>query len=137
MTKKIIIGILLLGSVAIIGLSIFMANFELFEKPTPKIIKQECDSKGLRKANMYGFGGNAVTQDAIHISISDCNSQDFEKAEYIFTISPFFENRDKIYFEWKNIDTLQIRYTKSSKVFRQKMETENVNPKLVIEYIEE
>ena len=86
---------------------------------------------------MYELNGNAVTNGAIHISASDCFENKIENSELIFTVSsPNIETSD-INFEWKSFDTLTIKYNKKLGIFKQKTESETVNPKIIFEYITE
>jgi len=135
--KKIIIGVLFIGLILISIFGFWASSFVLFESPTELIIKKECDYEGLRKVVMYELNGNAVTNGTIHISASDCFENKIENSEIIFTVSSPNITTTDLNFEWKNFDTLTIKYNKKLKVFKQKMESESVNPKIIFEYITE
>ena len=73
MIKRIIIGILIVGLLAIIGFAVFMTNFEIFDEPTETELKVECDYEGLRKIKMTEMTGNATADKSIHIYATNCN----------------------------------------------------------------
>jgi hypothetical protein len=133
--KKILIGILLLGFITIIGLLIFLANFEIFDEPTQTELKAECDYESLRKVKMTEMTGNATANKSIHIYATDCNYDENKEPEPIFVASAGFIKPKDVSFEWKNFDTLTIRYNKKLEIFTQKPESESVNPKIIFEYI--
>ncbi|PNW25017.1 hypothetical protein [Formosa algae] len=134
MNKKILTGTLI-GIILISIFGFWASSFFLFESPKELIIKKECDYEGLRKVVMYELNGNAVTNGTIHISASDCFENKIENFELIFTVSsPKIETSD-INFEWKSFDTLTIKYNKKLEIFKQKTESETVNPKIIFEYI--
>jgi hypothetical protein len=135
--KKILIGILLLGIVAVIGFFVFMANFQIFDEPTETELKAECDYEGLRKVKMTEMTGNATTNRSIHIYATDCNYNDEIKPEPIFVASAGFIKPKDVSFEWKSFDTLTIKYNKLIEIYKQKTESESVNPKIIFEYIAE
>ena len=137
MKKKILIGILLLGFIAIIGFVVFMANFELFDEPTETELKAECDYEGLRKVKMTEMTENATANRSIHIYATDCNYDEKIEPEPIFVVSAGFIKPKDVSFEWKSFDTLRIRYNKKLEVFKQKTESESVNPKIIFEYIKD
>lgn len=134
MIKKILIGILLLGIIAIIGFFVLMTNFEIFDEPTETELKTECDYEGLRKMRMTQESGNATANRSILIYATDC-IVDEKEPELIFVASAGFIKPKHVDFEWKNFDTLTIRYNKKLELYEQKMESESVNPKIVFEYI--
>ena len=107
--KRILIGTLLLGILAIIGFSFLMENFEIFDKPTETELKMECDYDGLRKIRMTEMTGNATLNRSIHIYASDCNYDKNIEAEPIFVASTSFIKPKDVNFEWRGFDTLTIR----------------------------
>lgn len=133
--KKILIGILLIGIISIIGFFVFMANFEIFDGPTETELKVECDYEGLRKVKMTEMTGNVTLNRSIHIYATDSNYDENIKAEPIFIASAGFIKSKDVNFEWKSFDTLTIKYNKKLEIFKQKTESESINPKIVIEYI--
>jgi hypothetical protein len=133
--KKIVIGISLLGIIALIGFFIFMANFEIFDEPTETELKTECDYEGLRKVKMTEMSGNATANKSIHIYATNCNYDEKIEAVSIFVASASFIKSKDVSFEWKSFDTLTIKYNKKLEIFKQKLESESVNPKIVFEYI--
>jgi hypothetical protein len=135
--KKLLIGILLLGIIAIIGYVVFIANFELFDEPTETELKAECDYEGLRKVKMTEMTGNATANRSIHIYATDCNYDEKIEPESIFVASAGFIKSKDVNFEWKSFDTLTIRYNKKLEIFKQKAESESINPKIIFEYITE
>jgi len=135
LTKKILIGIVLLGIASIIGYFVFMANFELYARVPVSQIKEECDYDGMRKVGMYELTGNSVTNGTIYISVSDCDEILFEDSETVFSVSSSYISTKDINIKWKNFDTLTINYNKKLNVFMQKTESESVNPKITFEYI--
>ena len=141
MIKKIVIGILLLGIFAFVGYIIFMANFDIFDEPTETELKTECDYEGLRKVKMTEMTGNATLNRSIHIYAMDCNinyeKNKDENSEPIFVASAGFIKPKDVCFEWRNFDTLTIKYNKRLEIFEQKTESESVNPKIIFEYITE
>lgn len=137
MIKKILIGILLLGFIAIIGFVVFVANFELFDEPIETELKVECDYEGLRKVKMTEMTGNATTNRTIHIYATDCNYNSEIEPEPIFVAGAGFIKPKDVSFKWKNFDTLTIKYNKKLEIFKQKTESESVNPKIIFEYITE
>lgn len=139
LTKKIIFGILILGVIAIFGYVILMANFDIFDAPTETELKLECDDSGLRKITMYELSGNATTDRSILIKSSDCNaklySDELINSELVFSATlPNIKKYD-VNFEWKNFDTLTIRYNKKLRILNKKSESSTVNPKITFEYI--
>ena len=137
MTKKILIGILLLGIIAIIGFFIFIATFDIFDEPTETELKTECDYEGLRKIKMTEMDGNATANRSIHIYATDCDYDGKTEPELIFVGSAGFIKPKDVSFEWKSFDTLTIKYNLKLDVFKQKPESESVNPKIIFEYITE
>jgi len=135
--KKILVGIILIGIISIIGYFAFMSSFELFARVPVSKVKEECDYDGLRKAVMNELNGNAVTNGTIYISVSECADIDFEDSELIFSVSSSNISQKDINFQWKSFDTLTIKYNKKLTVFKQKKESESVNPKVIFEYITE
>jgi len=133
--KKILIGILLLGIIAIIGFFVLMANFELFDEPTEMELKAECDYEGLRKVKMTEMTGNATLNRSIHIYATNCNYDENIEAEQIFVASAGFIKPKDVSFEWKNFDTLTIKYNNKLEIFKKKLESESVNPKIIFEYL--
>jgi hypothetical protein len=113
-----------------------MANFDLFEEPIETELKMECDDSGLRKIRMTEQGGNATTNNAIKIYATDCNYKE-QEPELIFIASASFIKPNDINFTWKNFDTLTIKYNKLIEIYKQKTESESVNPKIIFEYIAE
>ncbi len=136
--KKLIIGILLLGIISIIGYSIFMANFEIFDTPKETYIKTECDYEGLRKVTMFELNGNTTTNNSLLIKSSDCNvelySDDLINSELIFSVSSPNIKKSDLNFKWKNFDTLTIIYKKKLRILKQEFESKTVNPKIIFEY---
>lgn len=118
-----------------------MSNFEIYDEPTETELKMECDDSGLRKISMYELSGNATTNNSILIKSSDCNadlySDDLINSELIFSASSPNIKHSDVQFEWKNFDTLTIKYNKKLEIFKQKAESESVNPKIIFEYITE
>lgn len=137
MKKKTLIGILLLCTISIIGYSVFIGNFNLLDEPIETELKAECDCEGSRKVKMTEMSGNATANRSIHIYATNCNSDENIEAESIFVASAGFIKPKDVNFEWKNFDTLTIRFNKKIEIFKQKMESENVNPKIIFEYIAE
>ncbi|MDH5476569.1 MAG: hypothetical protein OEX22_12805 [Cyclobacteriaceae bacterium] len=137
MIKKTLIGTLLIGIIAIIGFFIFMANFEIFDEPTETELKTECDYEGLRKVKMTKMSGNATLNRSIHIYVTDCNYNGNIEEEPIFVASASFIKPNDVNFEWKNFDTLIIKYNKKLEIFKQKTKSESVNPKIIFEYLSE
>jgi len=133
--KKVLIGIFLLGIIAIIGFFIFMANFEIFDEPTETELKVECDYESLRKVKMTEMTGNATLNRSIHIYATDCNYDENINPELIFVASAGFIKPKDVSFKWKSFDTLTIQYNKKLDIFQQKTESESVNPKIIFEYI--
>jgi len=137
LTKKILIGIVLLGITSIIGYFVFIANFELFARVPVSLIKEECDYYGIRKVVMNELNGNAVTNGTIYISVSKCAEIGFEDSELIFSVSSSNISKKDINFKWKTFDTLTIKYNNKMEVFKQKKESKSVNPKIIFEYIKD
>ena len=113
-----------------------MANFEIFDEPTETELKAECDYDGLRKIKMTQETGNATTNRSIIIYATECDNEE-KYSELIFVASAGFIKPKDVDFEWKNFDTLTIRYNKKLEIFEQKTESKSVNPKIIIEYITE
>nr|WP_315146817.1 hypothetical protein [uncultured Flavobacterium sp.] len=135
MKKKILIGILLLGIIAIIGFIVFMANFKLFDEPTETELKAECDYEGMRKVKMTEMIGNETANRSIHIYATDCNYNSKIEPEPIFVASSAFIKPNDVNFEWKSFDTLTITYNKRIEIYKQKTESQTVNPKIIFEYV--
>ncbi len=122
---------------AIIGFFVLLANFEIFDEPTETELKVECDYEGLRKVKMTEMTGNATSNRSIHIYATDCNSEEKIEPEPIFVASAGFIKPKDVNFEWKSFDTLTIKYNKKLNIFKQKSESESLNPKIIFEYITE
>lgn len=114
-----------------------MANFEIFDEPTETELKAECDYEGLRKVKMTEMTGNATANGSIRIYATDCNYNGEIEPELIFVASAGFIKPTDVNFEWKSFDTLTIKYNKIIEIYKQKTESESVNPKIIFEYIEE
>lgn len=112
-----------------------MANFEIFNEQTETELKVECDYEGLRKVKMTEMTGNATTNRLIHIYATDCNYDENIELEPIFVAGAGFIKPKDVSFEWKSFDTLTIKYNKKLEVFKQKKESESVNPKIIFEYV--
>jgi hypothetical protein len=112
-----------------------MANFELFDEPTETELKAECDYEGLRKVKMTEMTGNATTNRSIHIYATNCNYNGEFELEPIFVASAGFIKPKDVSFEWRSFDTLTIKYNKKLEVFKKKLESESINPKIIFEYI--
>lgn len=137
MIKKILIAFFLIGVIVIIGFLVFMADFEIFDEPVETELKVECDYEGLRKVKMTEITVNATLNRSIHIYATDCNYDENIEPELIFVVSTGFIKSKDVSFEWKSFDTLTIKYNKKLEVFKQKAESESVNPKIMFEYITE
>lgn len=137
MIKKIFIGVILIGVIASLGFFVFMKNFEIFDESSETKLKVECDYEGLRKIKMTEKSGNATLNRSIQIYATNCNYEEDIEAELIFVVSAGFIKPNDINFEWKNFDTLTIKYNKKLDVFKQKKESESVNPKIIFEYLSE
>ena len=139
MIKKILIGILLVGIIAIIGFFVFMANFQLFDEPTHSELSADCDYEGLRQISMFELKGNATTNNSILIKSSDCiidiYSDELINSELIFAVSSSNLQRLDVSFKWKGFDTLTIEYKKGLQISKQVFESKTVNPKIIFEYI--
>lgn len=118
-----------------------MANFEIFGEPIKTELKMECDDSGLRKVSMYESSGNATANNSILIKSSDCNvdlySNELINSELIFSASSCNIKQSDVTFEWKNFDTITIRYRKYLQIYKQELESTTVNPKIIFEYIAE
>ncbi|MEL0454843.1 hypothetical protein WJN01_01285 [Flavobacteriaceae bacterium SZ-1-7] len=134
MIKKILIGVLIIGLFSIFGIAIFMANFDIFEESTEIELNAECDFEGLRKVKMTEMSGNATVNRSIHIYATECNSDNNVEPEPIFAASAGFIKPKDVSFEWKNFDTLTIKYNKKLDIFIQKGKSEQVKPKIIFEY---
>ena len=132
--KNLLLGILIVGLLAIFGYIIFMANFNIFDEPTETELRTECDYEGLRKVKMTQRTGNATANSLIHIYATDCNYNGNIEPEPIFVASAGFIKPEDVSFEWKSFDTLTIQYNKRLEIFKQKVESESVNPKIIFEY---
>jgi uncharacterized protein YqkB len=124
----------LILAILLIGFLVLMTNFEIFDEPTETELKAECDYEGLRKVKMTEMTGNATTDRSIHIYATDCNYKSEFEPEPIFVASAGFIKPKDVSFEWKSFDTLTIKYNKKLEIFKQKSESESVNPKIVFEY---
>ncbi|MBW8358226.1 MAG: hypothetical protein K0M63_00315 [Weeksellaceae bacterium] len=81
--------------------------------------------------------GNATANKSIHTYATECNNEGIIEHEPIFLASAGFIKSKDVSFEWKNFNTLTIRYNKKLVVFKEKSESECVNPKIIFEYIKE
>lgn len=126
---------LLLGSIAIIGYFIIMADFELFDQPKEAELKAECDIEGSRKIIMTEMIGNATANRSIHVYATYCNYNDSIELEPIFVASAGFIKPKDVNFEWKSFDTLTIKYNKFIEVYKKKPESESLNSKIIFEYL--
>jgi len=101
----------------------------------------ECDDSGLRKTSMYKLRGNATTNNSILIKSSDCNidlySNELINSEIIFSVSSSNIKQSDVTFEWKNFDTITIRYRKYLQIYKKELKSKTVNPKIIFEYIVE
>jgi hypothetical protein len=102
-------------SILIIGLfvayGIFINNFDLFGEPEKEILKTNCDYEGLRQATTFKYGGNAVTNSAIIVSI-DLGCSDFpDDSEKKIAFSAEQTSGATVETEWKSFDTLKIIYS--------------------------
>ncbi len=134
MIKKILIGILLLVIVATIGFFVFSVNFNIFEISKVSILKTECDYEGLRRAVLSKTNGNAVTNTSIEVSITKCDEINFQNLETIFIVDAQNIKSNDVNFKWKSFDTLTIKHNKNLRIFKQKTESESINPKIIFEY---
>ena len=137
MIKKAILGILLLGIFAAIGYFILLANFDIFGESTQTELKTECDYEGLRKVRMTEMSGDATLNRSIHIYATNCDYDENIEPELIFVASAGFIKPKDVSFKWKSFDTLTIKYNNKLEIFKQKKESESVNPKIIFEYITE
>ncbi|MDY7393770.1 hypothetical protein UMM65_00810 [Aureibaculum sp. 2210JD6-5] len=137
MIKKILIGIILLGIIAIIGFFIFMANFDIFGESIETELKAECDNKGLRKIILTKVAGNATMNPGMTIYATDCKNDKEKEPEPIFVTDLSYLKNSDVNFEWKNSDTIIIKYNKKLRIFKQETESKTVDPKIIFEYIAE
>lgn len=102
-------------SIFIIGVfvsyEIFVNNFDLFGEPEKEILNTKCDNQGVRQATIFEYGGNAVTNQAILVSIDlGCSDNpDDSKKKIVFSA----ENKGgtTLQTECKSFDTLKIIYS--------------------------
>jgi len=103
------ISILVIG--IFVSYRIFINNFDLFGDPEKEILNIKCDNKGVRQATTFEYGGNAVSNQAILVSIDlGCsNNPDDSKKKIVFSA----ENKGgtALQTEWKSFDTLKIIYS--------------------------
>jgi hypothetical protein len=103
------ISILIIG--IFVSYGIFVNNFDLFGEPEKEILNTKCDNQGVRQATTFKYGGNAVTNQAILVSIDlGCsNNPDDSKKKIVFSA----ENKGgtALQTEWKSFDTLKIIYS--------------------------
>ncbi|KEO72942.1 hypothetical protein [Anditalea andensis] len=114
MKKKIKYGLITI-SILIIGLfvayGIFISNFDLFGEPEKVIFKTNCDYEGRRQSTIFEYGGNAVTNPAIIVSIDlGCSDNpDDSKKKTVFSAEQ--TSGMMVETEWKSFDTLTIIYS--------------------------
>ena len=137
MIKKIIIGISILGIIASLTYVIFLSSFNLFGKPIETELKTECDNKGVRKIIMTKIGGNAAANPGITIYATECVNDEQKEPEPIFVTDLAYLNNSDVKFEWKNFDTVFIKYNKELRIFKQESISKTVTPKIVFKYIAE
>lgn len=103
------LSILIIGLIVTFG--IFISTFDLFGKPEKEILKTDCDYEGLRQATIFEYGGNAVTNPAILVSIDlGCSGYpDDSKKEIVFSAE--HADGSTVDTEWKSFDTLKIIYS--------------------------
>jgi hypothetical protein len=100
-------------------------------------LKTECDSKGLRKIIMTKFPGDATMNPGMTIYATDCKIDKENELEPIFVTDLSYLKNSDVDFEWKNSDTIIIKYNKKLRIFKQETESKTVNPKITFEYIAE
>lgn len=114
LNKKIKYGLITI-SILIIGLfvayGIFISTFDLFGEPEKEILKTNCDYEGLRQSTIFEYGGNAVTNSALIVSIDlGCtDNPDDSKKEIVFSAEQ--KGGTSVETEWKSFDTLKIFYS--------------------------
>lgn len=137
MRKKIFFGALTLGTAALVGVFVYARTFQFFEEPTETELKVACDYEGFRKIRMSEMSGNATANNSIHIYASECNDDDNLLNEPIFVASASFIKPTDVSFEWKNVDTVIIKYNKNLEIFNKKTHSEKLNTEIVFKYIAE
>jgi len=100
-------------------------------------LKTECDNKGLRKIIMTRFSGDATMNPGMTIYATDCENGKENEHEPIFVTDLSYLKNSDVNFEWKNSDTIIIKYNKKLRIFKQETESKTVNPKIIFEYIAE
>jgi hypothetical protein len=114
MNRKIKYGLITL-TILIFGLvitfGIFVRTFDLFGNPDKEIVKTNCDYEGLRQATIFIYGGNAVTNPGILVSIDlGCSTNpDDSKKKIVFSAE--YTDGLTVDTEWKSFDTLRIIYS--------------------------
>lgn len=132
--RYLLIGILLLGGILVIGSVTFIMTGGILGEVVEVELEEECDEQSLRKARMTECLGNAATNSSIHIYLSACHNDSALDSEEIFVASASFIKPAHVSFEWKSFDTLAVRYAENINVFKQKIASEVIVPKVVIEY---
>ncbi|MBS2101058.1 hypothetical protein [Carboxylicivirga linearis] len=101
--------ILLVGLV--ISFVIFISSFDMFGEPEKQIIETVYDNEGLRQATIFEFGGNAVTNSSIHVSIDLGNKNKTEDLKTKIVFSTEHISGTTVKTEWVSFDTLKISYS--------------------------
>lgn len=94
-----------------VAYGIFISNFDLFGEPEKEILKTNCDYEGLRQATIFEYGGNAVTNSAIIVSIDLGCSDDPADSNKKIVFSAEQTGEMMVETEWESFDTLKIIYS--------------------------
>src|SRR5688500_17080864 len=93
----------------------------IFDDSRNRILKQECDYEGIRKAILFSKEGSATTDNSIHLSLVGC----FENIKENQTGSIFVADGNAVLdstsvsFKWNGFDTLQVTYDSRLRIFKQ------------------
>ena len=109
--KYSLISIATLIVVLVVAYGVFISTFDLFGEPKKEILNTNCDYEGLRQATTYNFGGNAVTNPLIAVSIDlECSAEPKDK-DKIVVFSAEQKGGGEVETKWITFDTLKIYYT--------------------------
>ena len=102
-------------SIIVFGLfvayGIFISTFDLFGEPKEQVLDTNCDYEGLRQVTIFKYGGNAVTNPAIKVSIDlGCGGRPNDSEKKI-VFSAEHLGGTSVQTEWISRDTLNIVYS--------------------------
>lgn len=124
---------LLVISVTVCFLARDLDIFKPEKKRKEVALKSKCDPEGVRKIRMT-YSMENKSNGALHVYVTDCNDDNYSYHELVLEAKTKVIDPKLVTFEWKNMDTVIVAYSKKLKVSEKCKKPSTIKPKLVIEF---